>query len=369
MTTTEEMDDGHFHEEIRQKVKQEESELRGDSWKDEIRHKLILIFEGKDVEIFARVLWYLDEELRSYEVDEAGSGIPPGWKALKSTLDSDELFTWLAERLAEDTKEPGRDAEFHKAMNTFYVNTDTIGNKCDPEPSPEDLESFVIVPYTPDFAESKASGFFSLSRVWSLLLESTQNRIIHAIPSVMINRHFVYAIDEGIALVNRTGVRTIMVGLAGISLSYEAIKNLYRWWHGGITGKRFVKNMVDNTCTVGAGLAGGMAGAAGMTALGSLGGPAGIVAGGIIAGIISSSVMSVLCDRMTQALFGVPKDEALEKAYNHIGVHKDSTNIEINAAYRKLCLKHHPDKGGEAEDFVSLQVHMGVIKLARGELL
>ena len=102
--------------------------------------------------------------------------------------------------------------------------------------------------------------------------------------------------------------------------------------------------------------------------MGSLAGPVGTLAGGIIGGIISSAVINSLIDKLTQSLFVIPKSEALENAYNFFGVKATASNDEINTAYRKLCLKHHPDKGGKPEDFHFVQVNMGVIKVARGEL-
>ena len=46
----------------------------------------------------------------------------------------------------------------------------------------------------------------------------------------------------------------------------------------------------------------------------------------------------------------------------------NASNHEINTAFRALCLKHHPDKGGRSEDFHIVQVNMAVIKAAKGDL-
>lgn len=44
-----------------------------------------------------------------------------------------------------------------------------------------------------------------------------------------------------------------------------------------------------------------------------------------------------------------------------LGVHLSSTKAEIQTAYRKLCLKHHPDQGGDPEQFK--RVHAAYVKL------
>ena len=37
--------------------------------------------------------------------------------------------------------------------------------------------------------------------------------------------------------------------------------------------------------------------------------------------------------------------------YKVLGVNENSSDDEIKKAYRKLSLKHHPDRGGNGEEF------------------
>lgn len=44
-----------------------------------------------------------------------------------------------------------------------------------------------------------------------------------------------------------------------------------------------------------------------------------------------------------------------EDYYNLLGVGKSSTDKEIKTAYKRLTLKHHPDKGGNPDEFKKIQ--------------
>ena len=44
-----------------------------------------------------------------------------------------------------------------------------------------------------------------------------------------------------------------------------------------------------------------------------------------------------------------------DNLYNILGVTKEADDNEIRKQYKKLCLTHHPDKGGKAEEFQKIQ--------------
>ena len=98
-------------------------------------------------------------------------------------------------------------------------------------------------------------------------------------------------------------------------------------------------------------------------------GPIGTLVGGIAGGIISAQAANIFMDRINQWLFGLPKDVALENAYNYFGLNMTASTNELNTAYRKRCLETHPDKGGNDADFQFVQLNMGVIKMARESLV
>ncbi|OQV23090.1 hypothetical protein BV898_03135 [Hypsibius exemplaris] len=177
------------------------------------------------------------------------------------------------------------------------------------------------------------------------------------------------AVDELVSFVSQTGSNNVMIGLAVIFLCKETCDNINKWWRGEISGLRCAKNTTDASITIGAGVGGGAGGAGGAALGGLVAGPLGALVGGIVGGFMASSGTNVVIDRMTQWLFGVPKETALENAYNFIGVKMTASNHDINQKYYALSLRCHPDRpNGNTEDFQILQFHMAVIKAARGEL-
>ena len=52
---------------------------------------------------------------------------------------------------------------------------------------------------------------------------------------------------------------------------------------------------------------------------------------------------------------GPPKNVNTSEFYERLGVEKKATFDEIKKAFRKLALKHHPDRGGDKDKFQELQ--------------
>jgi DnaJ domain len=224
-----------------------------------------------------------------------------------------------------------------------------------------DPATFSLDKFSPPQVVGSAAA---LCRVFGRLPASQQARVLAIIPR-LAGQGSAVAIYAGrtAALINSVGGNVVLVTLSAVYLSWEALLSLKQWWTGEISGKRCAKQIIDATLTLGASVGGGLAGAA----IGSLVGPVGSVAGALIGGLVASYGAEKLTDWLTQKIFDLPKDVATEKAYDFLGLKPSASNSEINAAFRKLCLMYHPDKGGNMEKFLQLQTMMGIIKLHRGE--
>lgn len=56
-----------------------------------------------------------------------------------------------------------------------------------------------------------------------------------------------------------------------------------------------------------------------------------------------------------------------ESLYKALGVEKTATMSEIKKSFRKLALKHHPDRGGDPEKFKEINAAKEVISLQKNK--
>lgn len=307
--------------------------------RDQVREMLAKTFGKSSPEDLCRVLFSLDRH-DDASGDGDGTALSPHWKRLKALMNSDREFNNFAQRLVDDTKTAEEDKQFRRVMHDVYENLMIYLEKH----LPTELQGFDVT--------VELSGFAGLARAWGKMPPCTKIQIL-----TNIN-----AISSSGSVVSKPEFKVVMSGLAPVHLSSEAYNNIKRWWRGEISGERCAKNVIDAMVTTAAGVGGGLSGAV----LGAtVAGPIGAVVGGVVGWTVSSNLANILSDRLTLWVFGVPKSEALENAYNYLQVKPNATNAEVNKAFRKMCLKHHPDKGGTSEEFLILQNYMAVIRMAR----
>ena len=145
------------------------------------------------------------------------------------------------------------------------------------------------------------------------------------------------------------------VFLADVVLNSEAKSAISAWSKGEMSGEECIKELmrvlfVEVAVKVG--------GAVGYSIAGDW--------GRSIGERLSKASAHYIVDYLIQWLFGRPQNEALENAYYYLDVKETASREEINTAYRKLSLKHDPDRGGRVENFYILQYSMEIIRKERG---
>ncbi|XP_072021757.1 uncharacterized protein [Amphiura filiformis] len=314
--------------------------------------------DGRDYDDHARVLFFLSQSLERRVA-------APYLKSLRSVIGRPAVFKTVANRLAEDTRKMEEDEEYREFMHDVWSNfleEDDL-SESDNHDNGQEWSLAVLQVCTPGTAE-----YAFISAV--ARLPQPREIAIYQIVRTVGNAGTV-AVYTNRAL-RTVAHEVVAVGLVAACLAYDVIKNIRRWWRGEISGKRCLKNIIDCGVGVAAGLAGGVGGEMIGAAVGSLAGPLGTVVGGIagavVGGIGASRAGKSLSDRLTQRVFGLPKNEALDKAYKEVlFLRPNASNSEINSRYRQLCLIYHPDREGDEHKWTQLQYAMAVIREARGE--
>jgi len=325
-----------------------------DAAKEAVRNHFISELQD-DPEGLARVFFYLDAEERTHDQQ-----LPPAWRTLILLHESNcsDAFNKYCRRLVDDTRRAETDIQFQTTMAKMYESF------LPPSESEYDLTELDMSKLVMRFDNCTTLSIqMGLARAWNVIPKSTQTAVAKMIKLIAKRQPLFSAADEAVSLFSKAGGNVVMVGLATAQLSYEVVQSIRRWLRGEISGKRCCKNVVDAAATLTAGMGGGIAGAA----LGSFLGPVGTFVGGVVGGVSAAVSMEILCDFLTQKIFGLPKEVALENAYRYFGLGMSPTNNQINEAYRMMCLKHHPDKGGRTEDFQCVQIQLSIIRFHREE--
>ena len=282
-----------------------------DSWKNDVRWKLAQVYKDKPEHLF-EILFFLDEKDKANKDTDLYA---PEWHFLKATVEKDEAFREAAKQLLDEIRNTGRNEELRSTAGSSSTLTPSVAH---------------FVRGCVNFAIKYGKNGVETS------------------------------LDDVVRVVDNSTGDLVMGGIAAIRLCCEAYAEIQRWWKGEISGKRCVKNLSDTALTIGGGVAGGW-GAAALLSFFTVSFP-GICLGSVFAGWAASVSMESISDILTRWVFGLPKEEALENAYRHLGVPVTATDAEVNRAFRKLCLKKHPDKGGSIEEFLALQVQMEIIR-------
>ena len=182
-------------------------------------------------------------------------------------------------------------------------------------------------------------------------------------------RYIMSVLDEGVGMAGFSAGTPMAIAqtaavLLGVYLSARASYFIFLFLRGKMDGKHCAKSIIDEAVVVGSGFIGGLA----LGSIGALFGPIGGITFGVFGSLIGTFGASIIIDQLTRKLFDLAPTQALEESYKYLGLHHKATNGELNKAFHKLCLKHHPDKGGNIGEFLKLQSMFQIVKFARGQV-
>ncbi len=302
---------------------------------------------------------------------------------LRSVSSNDKAFQGIVNNLVEDTKKLKDDPNFLCVMADIWNNylepneKKNVGNG----------QRFDFQLVLSDLKLIEATAAYNFISALSKLPPSVQNEVVQLTinaANIVVGSKLALTLHGSfnnlLQITKSTSGKIVAVGLVAVYLAFEAWNNLKLWWKGEITGIRCAKNVIDSLAGMTAGAVGGIAGAAvgssivtGIgVAIGAAVAPAalavGSILGGVIGGVASATAASNISDWLTQKIFNLPKEVALENAYRFLDLEYGASNVEINSSFRHLALEYHPDKGGSYDDWHKLQVTMAIIKLSKGEI-
>lgn len=320
---------------------------------DDVRKDLGKAFLEQD-DSLGRALWFLSDSI-------AKKCAEPYIRSLQM-VPNPKVFKIVAERMVEDSKKVDNDENYRQVMYDVWNNF--LKDKLTECPDGGQKLALAI---RPDSTTTVAQ--FCFLRAVARLPPESYMKLATSV-SAMSGPVAVYG-GKALAIAQKAQP-VVRVALVVVALAWNVIKNIRRWWKGEISGKRCLKNIIDCGIGVAAGIGGGVGGemmgaSAGFFVGGPVGAAFGAVIGAVVGGVLVSITAETLSDWLTQLMFGLPKSEALENAYNFLSTSPNASNSDINSNFRHLALKYHPDKGGDAKKWTQLQYSMAIIREVRGE--
>ena len=144
---------------------------------------------------------------------------------------------------------------------------------------------------------------------------------------------------------------------------YDILQNRKRFEKHEISGVRCIKNIIDSFLELGPGVAGGFGGEVFSSSVAPTGiAGMGTLVGGVGGGTAMTFLTGTLSDRITQWIFNLPKDEALENAFCILKLPCNASNNEINMSFIRLAHQCWTPNPSASSDWVKLKQSMNVIK-------
>lgn len=287
-------------------------------------------------------------------------------QTLRTVLHIDAAFRDVVDNLVKDTEKIKDNPEYYSVMadiwNYYLKNVD------DPQ------QKFEFESLLSDKSLMKTSLIYNFLTMLSNFAPTIKRNVLQLTERnalAMVNMPTLKSFNQNFdRLFRKTNLfslaRKVQVGLVVTSLTLETYDSLNLWWKGEISGKRCAKNVIDSCASVVGGIYGGTIGAAAGTCIAP--GP-GTIIGGLAGGIAGSVVMHSLSDWLTQYLFDLPKDVALENAYRFMQLDHKASNDEINSNYNRLAWEYHPKVSKNVKNWLKLQTCMDVIRTSKGQEL
>ena len=172
-----------------------------------------------------------------------------------------------------------------------------------------------------------------------------------------------------VSQIAKSGLKPLGVTLVAGRFGFQCGVHISRWLRGDVSGKRCTKMIIDDVGELLGNVFGGFLGATYGARVGAVFGPmgaaVGTVTGGVIGSVMGTEMVHTWFKLRTEAIFDLPKEEAVENAYRFFGLHPRCSNAKINSRYRHLARWYHPDKGGDRKKWNELEIHFGILHAAR----